>query len=65
MKTYHLLMVVLSSGAALTCFYLVDEYLSWQSVKATNIRAKLDLRQLYKKVQSATTPYVARAIRRK
>jgi hypothetical protein len=65
MKTYHLLMAVLTSGVALTCFYMVDEYLSWQSLKASDTKAKLDLRELYKKVQSATKPYIVRAIRRK
>jgi len=65
MKTYHLLMIVLTSGVALTCVYMVDEYLSWQSVKASDIRARLHLRELYKKVQLATKPYIVRGIRRK
>jgi len=65
MKTYDLLMILLISGVALTCFYMVAEYLSWQSVKASDIRATSQLQELYKKVQSATKPYIARAIRRK
>jgi hypothetical protein len=65
MKAYHLLMIIVMSGVALTCFYMVDEYLTWQSVKASDIRAKVDLRELYKKVHSATKPFIVRAIRRK
>jgi hypothetical protein len=65
MRTYHLLMAVLTGGVILTCIYMIDEFLSWQSVKASDLKAKLDLRELYKKVQSATKPYIVRAIRRK
>lgn len=65
MEADDLLLVVLTSGAALTCFYLIAEYFSWQSIKAFDLKAMLDLRELYKKVHASTKPYIARAIRRK
>jgi hypothetical protein len=64
-KADELLMVLVMSGVALTCIYLVDECLSWQSLKAFNLKAMLDLRELYRKVHSTTKPYVTRAMRRK
>jgi hypothetical protein len=65
MAADDLLLVVLTSGVALTCFYLIAEYFSWQSIKAVDRRAMLDLRELYKKLHASTKPYLARAIRRK
>lgn len=69
MKTEDVLMGVLVIGAALTCFYLIAECLSWRTVKDADHRAMLDLRELYKKLHSATKPFtrpfVTRTIRRK
>ena len=65
MKSEDLLMVIAVSGAALTCFYIVAECLSWKTVKAADLRARLDLREMYKKLHAATKPFVNRAMRRK
>jgi hypothetical protein len=65
MRSDDLLMVMAVSGAALTCFYIVAECLSWKTVKAADLRSKLNLRELYKKLHAATKPLVNRAIRRK
>jgi hypothetical protein len=63
-KADDLLLMVVTGGVGLTCVYLIDEYLSWQSVKAFDLKAMLDLRELYKTVQATTRPFIARAIRR-
>jgi hypothetical protein len=64
-KAEDLLFVVMIGGVVLTCLYLVNECISWRSGKAIDLKARLDLRELYKKVYSTTKPYVARVIRRK
>jgi hypothetical protein len=64
MKADDLLMVLVTSGVVLTCLYMAHEYLSWQSVRAFDLKALLDLRELYRKIHSTAKPYV-RAIRRK
>lgn len=69
MKTEYVLMVVLVIGAALTCFYIVAECLSWRTVKDADHKAMHEIRELYKKIHSATKPFtrpfVTRTIRRK
>jgi hypothetical protein len=64
MKTDDLLFLFMFGGAALTCCYLIAEFVSWQAIKALDLKAMLDLRELYKRVHSATKPIV-RAMRRK
>ena len=58
------------AGAGLTLLYLVAELLSWQTIKASDVRAGLVLRELYKKLHasgtklhSRTKPYLDRAKR--
>jgi hypothetical protein len=65
MRTDDLLVVLVAGGVALTCFYMVAEYLSWQTVKASDAKAGIVLRELYRKLHLKTKPYIARAIRRK
>jgi hypothetical protein len=65
MRSDDLLVVLVASGVALTCLYLVAEYLSWQTVKASDLKARILLLELYKKLHSKTGTYIARAIRRK
>lgn len=69
MKTQYVLMGVLILGAALTCFYLVAECLSWRTIKDADHKAMGELRELYKKIYSAARPltrsFGARTIRRK
>jgi hypothetical protein len=65
MRADDLLVVLVASGVAVTCFYMVAEYLSWQTVKASDLKAGIVLRELYKKLHSKTKPYIVRAIRRK
>jgi hypothetical protein len=65
MKAEDLLVVLVAGGVALTCFYLVAEYLSWQTVKASDAKAGIVLRELYKKLHLKTKPYIVRAIRGK
>lgn len=65
MRADDLLVVLMACGVALTCFYLVAEFLSWQTVKASDLKAGIVLKELYRKLHSKTKPYIARAIRRK
>lgn len=69
MKTEYVLMGVLLIGASLTCFYIVAECLSWRTVKDADHAAMREIRELYKKIHTATKPFTrsfsARSIRRK
>jgi hypothetical protein len=65
MKTEDLLLVIVAGGVALTCFYMVIEFLSWRTAKASDHRAGLVIRELYKKLHSKTKPYFVRGPRRK
>jgi hypothetical protein len=69
MKTAYVLMGIVLVGAALTCFYILAECLSWRTVKDADHRAMREIRELYKKVHSAgkpfTRPFGTRIIRRK
>jgi hypothetical protein len=69
MRTAYVLMGVLLAGAALTCFYIVAECLSWRSVKDADHRAMREIRELYKKIHTTTKPFtmpfITRTIRRK
>jgi hypothetical protein len=65
MKTSYVLMGILFIGSALTCVYLLAECLSWQTAKASDHRAGLVVRELYKKLHSKTKPYFVRGSRRK
>lgn len=65
MKADDVLMGFVLIGGALTCFYLVGEYLSWQAVKASDLRARVDLREVYRKIHAATKKPFVRAVRRK
>ncbi|MGO9935739.1 MAG: hypothetical protein ACLPV8_28565 [Steroidobacteraceae bacterium] len=63
MKVDDLLFVVVLSGLGLSCSYIVAEYLSWRSHQASEFKALLVVRNVYKRFHSATKPLV-RAIRR-
>jgi hypothetical protein len=69
MTTTYVLMGVLLFGGALTCFYILAECLSWRTVKDADHRAMREIRELYKKMHSATKPFTrpfgSRIIRRK
>jgi hypothetical protein len=65
MKTEDVLLIAVIAGFGLTCCYLVSEVLSWQTLKAADTRALLGVRQLYKRLHSATKPLLTRAIHRK
>jgi hypothetical protein len=69
MKTAYVLMGFVLIGAALTCFYILAECLSWRTVKDADHRAMREIRELYKKLHSPTKPFtmpfVSRTIRRK
>lgn len=64
MKLDDWLMAVVLSGFAMTFIYIVAEYLSWRSQEASDLKVRLGLRDLYKRLHSATKPLV-RVIRRK
>jgi hypothetical protein len=61
MKSDDMLLVVVTLGIALTCVYLVSEFVVWQTIKASNHEAFLQARVFYKKLHAATH----RAIRRR
>jgi hypothetical protein len=69
MKTADVLMAVLLIGAALTCFYILAECLSWRTVKDADHKAMREIRELYKKLHSPTKPFtmpfVSRTLRKK
>lgn len=65
MKTSDVMMGVLFIGSALTCIYLIAECLSWRTAKASDHKAGLAVRELYKKLHSKTKPYFVRGSRRK
>jgi hypothetical protein len=65
MESNDLLMIIVVCGVALTCAYIVAECLSWKTVKDSDRRAGLALREMYKKLHSKTKPYFARVIRRR
>jgi hypothetical protein len=62
-------MGIVLAGGALTCFYILAECLSWRTVKDADHRAMREIRELYKKVHSAskpfTRPFGSKTIRRK
>ena len=58
-----MLMVMVLGGVALTCLYMAAELMSWQTIKASDLRAGLVVRELYKRLHSKAQPLV-RAIRR-
>jgi hypothetical protein len=57
--------VLLAAGAALTCFYMVTELLSWKATRASEIKASLVVRDLYRKLHARTKPLLDLAIRQK
>jgi hypothetical protein len=63
MKSDDVLMVIVLGGVALTCLYMAAELMSWQTLKASELRAGLAVRELYKKLHTKAQPLV-RAIRR-
>ena len=59
------MMGLVATGVALTASYLIAELVSWQAIKASDQRARIVVRELYKKLHAKTKPYVARVVRRK
>ena len=51
---------LLAAGASLTLLYLLSELMSWQTIKAGEVRASLVLKELYKKLHARTKPYLDR-----
>jgi hypothetical protein len=56
MKLDDLLMLCIVVGIALTCASLVAEVLTWQTIRTADLRAAVRLRDMYKRLQSATKP---------
>jgi hypothetical protein len=52
MRADDLLMAFAAAGVALTCLYMVSEFLSWKAVRASDQSAVLILRDLYKKLHA-------------
>ena len=65
MRTADVMMGLVAAGVGLTFCYLVAELLSWRFIRASDQRAGVVLRELYKKLHARTKPYVARVVRRK
>jgi hypothetical protein len=61
MRSEDLLLAIVIGGAGLTCFYLVCECWSWKVIKAADLKAMLDVREMYKKLHASTRPYVIKA----
>jgi hypothetical protein len=59
-----LLMIVVMCGVAMTCSYIAAECLSWRSLQASDLKARLVVRDLYKRLHMAAIPLV-RAVRKK
>ena len=49
-----------AAGLALTLLYLLSEFLSWQTIRAAEVKAALVLRDLYKRLHARTKPYLER-----
>ena len=65
MQANDFLMIIVVCGVALTCAYIVAEWRSWKTEKDSEQRTMLALREMYKRIQSKTKPYIVRVIRRK
>jgi multisubunit Na+/H+ antiporter MnhG subunit len=63
MTSDDLLMVVVVIGLVMSSCYLIAECLSWRSRQAAETKGLLLLRDLYKRMHSATKPLI-RAMRR-
>lgn len=48
MKLDDSLIVIIICGLVVTCVYIVSEYQSWRSWHASEVRARLAVRDLYK-----------------
>lgn len=55
MRTSDVMLGLVASGAALAVLYLVAELVSWRKVRASEIKAGLVLRELYKKLHASTS----------
>jgi hypothetical protein len=64
MKSEDALLMILLFGMGLTCFYLLNEFLLWQTIQAANRRGVIQARELYRKLHTATKPMVL-ALRRR
>ena len=65
MKTADVMMGLVASGVGLTSCYLIAELWSWRVIRASDQRAGVVLREIYKKFHARTKPYMARVVRRK
>jgi hypothetical protein len=61
MGTSDVMMGLVAAGGGLTLLYLVAELLSWQMIKAAEVRAGMVLRDLYKKLHASGTKLHARS----
>jgi hypothetical protein len=64
-KSEDILMLMALGGAALAIWYIAAECLTWKVIKAADLRAMMDVRDMYRKLHAATRPFVNRAMRRK
>jgi hypothetical protein len=64
MKSEDALLLIVVVGMGLTCLYLINEILLWQTIKVANHRGLIQARELYKKLHSAGKPIVL-ALRRR
>ena len=60
MVASDLMLVFVAAGVATTCGYLFSEFMSWQTIKAAEVRAAVVLRDLYRKLHAKTKPYLDR-----
>jgi hypothetical protein len=47
---------LVAGGAALAALYIVSELVSWRRLRASDIKAGLVLREIYKKLHERTKP---------
>jgi hypothetical protein len=57
MKTEDFLLGTVVVGITFTCLYMILEFRSWQAIRASDHKAGLMLRDLYKKLHSRTKPF--------
>ena len=65
MRTEDVLWSLVACGVIVTCLYLMQEFLQWRWLKNFDVKARLELRELYRRLHTTAKPRFIRAIRKK
>jgi hypothetical protein len=67
MGTSDILLGIVAGGVVMTVLYLIAEFMSWQTIKNSEIQAGVLLREIYRKLHASgaklharTKPYLER-----